>query len=206
MEGAAYGRLDRIAQHSCSVSGFDDVSTRVEQTPRLCRTDHLSLAALLSAVACSRLFVRHVFTWWHIPEEQIGTAELLTSELVTNAVRATGITEPHPSYSAAYADVKLIGIRLLQFEHSIVIEVWDTSPELPVLRTAGPDAEHGRGLQLVDALSARWGHYYARIGGKVIWCELGLAPGEADGGRDRDPETVRRLLKGLQALTWDEQR
>ena len=160
----------------------------MEQTSHLRRTDHLSLAALLSAVACSRLFVRHVFTRWHIPEEQREDAELLTSELVTNAVRATGITEPRPSDSAVHADVKLIGIRLLQFEHGMVIEVWDTSPELPVLRTAGHDTEHGRGLQLVDALSARWGHYYARIGGKVVWCELGLTPGEANSGWDRDPE------------------
>ena len=61
---------------------------------------------------------------------------------------------------------------------ALVIEVWDTSLEPPYFNTPKTDAEHGRGLQLVDALSVRWGFYYARIGGKVIWCELGLAGGK----------------------------
>ena len=116
--------------------------------------------------------MHHVLTQWDIHEDHIENAALLTSEMVTNSIQATGIVEPHPAYGAVYEGVKLIGIRLLEFDCSLVIEVWDTSLEPPVLNTPNTDAEHGRGLQLVDALSVRWGYYYARIGGKVIWCEL----------------------------------
>ena len=188
----------------CGVLGLRDVTTRMATTLRFRRSDGLRLAAVLSAVGCSRRYVHHVLSRWDIHEDQIENAALLTSELVTNSVQATGIVEPHPAYSAVYEGVKLIGIRLHEFECSLVIEVWDTSLEPPVLNTPKTDAEHGRGLQLVDALSVRWGFYYARIGGKVIWCELGLAGGKADGGWDRDPETLRRVLEALQALTWDE--
>ncbi len=159
------------------------------------------MAAVISAVGCSRLFVRHVFAHWHIAEEPTETAVLLASELVTNAVQATGIVEPHPAYGAVYEGVKLIGIRLLEFEQSVIIEVWDTSMEPPRLKHPGPDMEHGRGLQLVNALSRRWGCYYAYTGGKAVWCELSLTAAEESGGWDCDPETVQRVLEDLHGLT-----
>jgi len=176
----------------------------MEETPRLRRSDQISLAAVLTAVGCSRLFVRHVLERWRILQDHIETAELLTSELVTNAVQATGILESHPLYGDIYADVKLIGIRLLLFEHSIVIEVWDTSPKPPKLRSQIPNAEGGRGLFLVESISTRWSYYYPRNEGKVVWCELSLASAEADEAWKRDPHTLRRVLEGLQALEWDE--
>lgn len=161
------------------------------------------MAAVVSAVGCGRLFVRHVFAHWRIAEELTETAALIASELVTNAVQATGIVEPHPAYGAVYAGVKLIGIRLLEFEQSMIIEVWDTSLEPPHLKHPDPDMEYGRGLQLVNSLSTRWGYYYAHNGGKAVWCELSLTTAGENDGWDRDPETIQRILDGLQALTWD---
>ena len=57
---------------------------------------------------------------------------------------------------------------------TILIEVTDTSPQLPVLREHDHRRANGRGLRMVDAIAARWG---ARPvpGGKVVWAELSIA-------------------------------
>jgi hypothetical protein len=68
---------------------------------------------------------------------------------------------------------------------SVLIQVWDGDQRQPRRRDAGPDAEAGRGLLLVEALSVQWGCYAAsgpdtagpRVGGpraggldgKVVW-------------------------------------
>ncbi|MBX6386788.1 MAG: hypothetical protein IRZ07_28060, partial [Microbispora sp.] len=38
--------------------------------------------------------------------------------------------------------------------------------------------ESGRGLVLVGSLARRWGHYAAPDRGKIVWCELAIAPVE----------------------------
>ncbi|MET9297411.1 ATP-binding protein [Streptomyces sp. NPDC003077] len=83
------------------------------------------------------------------------TAELLISELVTNAVvHGKG---PDVCVSLAHAAGRL---------H---IEVTDGSPHPPHLHHPGPDEEHGRGLLLVQALSHRWG---TSEDGRQTWCTL----------------------------------
>lgn len=46
----------------------------------------------------------------------------------------------------------------------VVICVWDASPQPPVRVDAPADAEHGRGLLLVEAVSKRWGWFPAQPG------------------------------------------
>jgi len=76
----------------------------------------------------------------------VETAELLVSELTTNAIRAScGLPEP------------VIRLWLVSDRSNLVIRVWDSSAELPVCRDADPDSECGRGLLLVEALSKEWG-------------------------------------------------
>lgn len=58
------------------------------QTTRPLQT-HLELAALPSAVPCARGHVRAVALEWGL-QELADTAELLASELVTNAIQASG--------------------------------------------------------------------------------------------------------------------
>ncbi|MET9589503.1 ATP-binding protein [Streptomyces sp. NPDC006516] len=54
----------------------------------------------------------------------------------------------------------------------LTVEVSDTHPVRPALVTPTADAEHGRGLVLVDALATRWG-VRDRVGpGKTVWAEL----------------------------------
>jgi hypothetical protein len=91
----------------------------------------------------------------------VDAAVLLTSELVTNAVRA-----------AAGGTVTL-AIRCARGR--LRVEVHDRSPAPPVPAAAPADAEAGRGLVLVDALSADWG-FYRTPAGKVVYFALAFQP------------------------------
>jgi anti-sigma regulatory factor (Ser/Thr protein kinase) len=128
----------------------------------------LELAALPSAVPCARLHARHLVREWGL-DGLAGTAELLTSELVTNAVQAMAGQEDQPA----------VGLRLSSDHVRVLIEVWDADPRPPAPRHPGkdevpaPEAEGGRGLFLVSVLSARWNWYLTQLPeGKVVWCEL----------------------------------
>ncbi|MEW2619367.1 SpoIIE family protein phosphatase [Streptomyces sp. NPDC048106] len=99
------------------------------------------------------------------------TAELILSELITNAVR----------YGSPPIRVRLL------HDRSLICEVADGSSTAPHPRRAAATDEGGRGLFLVAQLASRWGtRYTAR--GKVIWAEL--APqedgGPPAGGADED--------------------
>lgn len=148
----------------------------MNHVPRPRYEDKLTLAALLTAVGCARLLVRYDLAVWRISREHTDTAELLVSELAANAVKATGISHPNPVYCDLFDGIKLIAVRLRLVERKLVIEVWDSSPGPPVLKTQDFDAEDGRGLLIVQSLSSRWGHYRAPQGGKVVWCELNVMP------------------------------
>lgn len=90
-------------------------------------------------------------------EEEMGEAmTLLVSELVGNAVR----------HSDSEIDV-VITLRA----DAVRVEVQDRSPQRPVPRLIDEDAESGRGLGIVEALSSAWGVEPAEVG-KVVWFEL----------------------------------
>jgi len=55
----------------------------------------------------------------------------------------------------------------------VVIFVWDASPLPPVPAEVGDDAENGRGLLIVQAVSAQWGwEFPPELGGKVVWAQV----------------------------------
>ncbi|QKV98011.1 SpoIIE family protein phosphatase [Streptomyces sp. NA02950] len=93
-------------------------------------------------------------------EEIALTAELILSELITNAIRYG--TEP-------------ITVRLLR-ERTLIYEVSDGSSTSPRLRLAKVTDEGGRGLFLVAQFTERWGTRYTPTG-KVIWAEQSLHDG-----------------------------
>ncbi|MGW8556961.1 ATP-binding protein [Streptomyces tubercidicus] len=117
-----------------------------------------------------RRALRQQLRAWGISGELADSAELLLSELVTNAVRAQ-----------ASADAEVgVGVRFAWSGGRLRLEVWDASDELPVRKDAEEDEECGRGLVLVDALASCWG--VDRDGtGKTVWAELlaGVAVGDA---------------------------
>lgn len=185
-----------------SVSGSVGMNPTAHARPRLLRADRLKLAAVVTAPTCARLLFRRACSQWGIPGDQADIAELLASELVTNSVEATSIPDTDPSYRVIHALAKLIEIRLFRFEHSLVLEVWDTSLDPPKLLDPDDEAEHGRGLRLVDSLSLRWGYYYARACGKAVWCELALAPEAVHPASERHVQARQYALKPL-AQGWD---
>ncbi|MFJ2263333.1 ATP-binding protein [Streptomyces sp. NPDC087844] len=96
--------------------------------------------------------------------ELSATAELLVSELVTNA----HVHAPGPSC-----------LRVKRSGKWLRLSVWDTSGEPPRISTpsagVAAGAEGGRGLGIVAELADHWGHYpmgLSRAGGKLVWCEL----------------------------------
>ena len=92
----------------------------------------------------------------------VATAVLLTSELVTNALL----------HSHSRCDGGTITVTLIAVPDGIRAEVIDEGgPGVPVLRGPLDLSESGRGLHLVDTLSARW-DYWRDEAGTVTWFEL----------------------------------
>lgn len=135
------------------------------QTTRPLQT-HLELAALPSAVPCARGHVRAVALEWGL-QELADTAELLASELVTNAIQASG--------TLRIAQTPVVRVWVSSDGISMVIHVWDASAAMLVRQSATAlDDEGGRGLLLVETLSKDWGTY-RKAAGKVVWVMITVA-------------------------------
>ena len=129
--------------------------------------DFLELGALVSAVPCARLHARQVLWEWGVGH--LGdTAELLVAELITNAIKASRETTLASS----------VQLWLLSDSTQILILVWDASPQSPVLKGVTDEAEQGRGLLLVEAVSEQWGWSSSEGGdGKFVWAIVRLCFG-----------------------------
>jgi anti-sigma regulatory factor (Ser/Thr protein kinase) len=124
--------------------------------------DFLELGALISAVPCARLHVRQVLWEWGLAR-LAESAELAASELTTNAVMASRMA----TRTAA------VRLWLASDRAQVLIIVWDASPQPPVRVDASDNAENGRGLMLVEAISEQWG-WCCRddTEGKFVWAML----------------------------------
>lgn len=123
----------------------------------------LELGALDGAVPSARLHALHLAREWGLASLADDT-QLVVSELVTNAV--------HASRSMAHGT---IGLWLASDQSRVAITVWDSSSDPPERVEASQDAENGRGLLLVEEISAQWG-WYIPVGqdrtpgeGKLVW-------------------------------------
>ncbi|MFJ5282119.1 SpoIIE family protein phosphatase [Streptomyces parvulus] len=106
-----------------------------------------------TAAGEARSYVRGQLVEWGL-NDLVPTTELLVSELVGNVVRhARGP----------------MSLRLL-LSDGLVCEVSDASPAMPRIRRSADTDEGGRGLQLITALTHRWGARYTQ-NGKCIWTE-----------------------------------
>jgi anti-sigma regulatory factor (Ser/Thr protein kinase) len=132
-----------------------------------------SLAALPTAPACARGHVRAVAHEWGLPD-LADTAELVASELVTNAIQAS----QRLRLRAGLAIVPVIRLWLVSDQISMVIRVWDGNDEMPVRRDANADDIGGRGLMIIDSLAKDWGAY-RKADGKVVWVMLSPAGGNS---------------------------
>lgn len=123
----------------------------------------------------ARRYAQAVLGAWHLPADAIDKAVLLISEVVTNAITAA-IPGPASLPGSWLDDAQRICLTLRLLHDRIVIEVFDNDPRRPVLTEADTDAESGRGLMLVDALSKEWGFFFLPTGGKVVYCVIALEP------------------------------
>jgi hypothetical protein len=129
----------------------------------------LELAALPTAAPCARLHTTLVLWEWDLGT-LVQTAALVVAELVSNAVQASlGLTGSR--FAGHWAPgTPPVRIWLSADEERVVIQVWDGSDRPPVPQPVEPEADSGRGLLLVGALSAEWGCYTPdKSSGKVVW-------------------------------------
>jgi serine phosphatase RsbU (regulator of sigma subunit)/anti-sigma regulatory factor (Ser/Thr protein kinase) len=136
----------------------DDIAVLIARLRRIPAENHVhwTLPPELTSARRARALIKRPLRRWGLLE-LLPSAELLVSELVTNAVR--------------YAQGK-IGLRLV-LEGALVCEVMDDSAALPRLRHPDEEDERGRGLQVVSQVAQRWGARRS-LSGKVVWCELPL--------------------------------
>jgi anti-sigma regulatory factor (Ser/Thr protein kinase) len=168
----------------------------------------LPLAPLPTAIACARGHTTNVLSEWgmgHLADDAV----LLVSELMTNALDASAVLPERPP----------ITLRLWGNDEALIIEAWDQSPlNLEHAEAeAGADAECGRGLMVVQALSNRWGAKRVGYNRKVVWAELDVLPLPVTEaglplrhrvrrtlGREPDfvdhPEVLHRVIRGLKRL------
>lgn len=134
-------------------------------------TSRIALPAMLSSVPTARLHTRTTLTTWHLPT-LTDDAELIVSELVTNALQAITLLPAHPRYPDLHDHPQVIRLSLTLHTGGLLIEVHDPSPHAPRLRQPTPDTEGGRGLLLVTTLARQWGTRWPPTGGKTVWALL----------------------------------
>ncbi|MEU9649137.1 ATP-binding protein [Streptomyces sp. NPDC048110] len=118
----------------------------------------LPFLAEADQVRALRRALRIHLEYWGL-RELADAAELCVSELVANVIKHVGPDTP----TTLVASLRSSHLR---------IEVHDPDARaLPTLTWAAPDAEAGRGMTLVDAVSDRWG---VELTGdrKITWCEF----------------------------------
>ncbi|MES4889549.1 SpoIIE family protein phosphatase [Streptomyces sp. NPDC096012] len=137
------GRKDDVALLMARLNGIPDdhvAEWRLDSDPR--------------EASRARRLVREQLMTWDLPQA-VETAELLVSEVVTNALR--------------HARSERIGLRVVRTD-ALLFEVTDDEPALPAMIAAEPHDEAGRGLRVVSRLAREWG---ASAAGhrKTVWIE-----------------------------------
>lgn len=132
----------------------------------------LELRAWPGSVRTARMHALGMLNEWCLAALS-DTVELLVSEIATNAVRASARVARRRG--AGQLPMRLW---LTSDRRSVLIQIWDADRHQPIPQDLGPDAECGRGLLLVQTLSAQWGYYApdgpGTPGGKIVWAHCKL--------------------------------
>jgi anti-sigma regulatory factor (Ser/Thr protein kinase) len=123
----------------------------------------LELVPALRAPRAARAFVAETLTAWNVQADEVEAAQLVVSELVTNAV-----------LHAADSPTISVDLRLTDGAVRVLVSDGDLG-ELD--RRPHPDprtSETGRGVWLVEAFAERWGTEMHGRDGKTVWCELSI--------------------------------
>lgn len=153
--------------HPTQAMSFGDLEPKVDDSGIPCPPDGYDLAVQTSnslpdsplAPRQARLLVRQTLGQWDL-SSLVADAEVIVSELVTNAVK-----------HGAGPVTLTIG----QHDQELVISVSDEAVDAePAPRELTPDAFDGRGMHLVAALSQRWG-WRNEDHVKTVWAELPIS-------------------------------
>lgn len=170
-------RFESMLMHVVAMyrKGAEQIMAMIDERyrdPALTSLDHAGpdLAAAVLGTAClpatadhvpvARRFTRSVLTLACLADDPTDTGELIVCELMTNVVL-------HNDWDLQ----PFVVIALVRIGPMLRIEIFDSDPSMGPRRRAGMDSEHGRGLDLVEALSERWGIAGTRWG-KCVWAEL----------------------------------
>ncbi|SRR6266568_3118092 len=145
--------------------------------PAVQRPRRISLTAGPAAAAEARSQVRAAVNAWDAPVD-LTVAVLLTSELVTNAIKHEAGEIVMLAITCAYDQLR--------------VDVHDSSRSLPEPADAPADAETGRGLMLVASLSTTWGFYRTPVG-KAVYFTLAFHA-DLDEGAERSPQGDRSYV------------
>ncbi|GAA0368345.1 ATP-binding SpoIIE family protein phosphatase [Streptomyces blastmyceticus] len=151
------GRKDDVALLMARLNGIPAEHTaawQLERTP--------------AEVGRARRLVRDQLAEWGLGSAA-ATAEVLVSEIVTNAVRHT--------------ESRRLGLRLVRTD-VLLCEVTDEDHALPALMGSGPGDESGRGLRVVSGLAREWGASHTGRG-KTVWFEQSLVSAARPGSNTR---------------------
>ncbi|GAC1517676.1 MAG: ATP-binding protein [Acidimicrobiales bacterium] len=118
----------------------------------------IRLSCDVRSVSEARHFVADLIERWHGPID-VSDAELLTSEVVTNAV------------IHGRSDL-VLAVRYDPATNTVTIEVYDRGSDLPDPRPDDPQATSGRGLAIVGQVADDWGVTDMAGDGKVVWFAL----------------------------------
>jgi anti-sigma regulatory factor (Ser/Thr protein kinase) len=109
------------------------------------------------SVTLARRFAREAVQ--AAPAEAQEVVGLMVSELASNCIRHTDSG---------------FDLTITQSRREIRIEATDRGSGQPKMRTPGPTDPHGRGLQIIDMLSAAWGVEQLPGRGKSVWFTVAL--------------------------------
>lgn len=140
------------------LGGEDDVALVIARVTAPVDADRVisrRLPPTPASVSLARRFVRQLLAEWGVAQDTSDDVELALSEIVTNAARHSEDT---------------LDLQLSCTEECVWFAVSDTSHRMPAgAETADHDATAGRGLNLVEAVSSRWGIESDGLS-KTVWC------------------------------------
>jgi anti-sigma regulatory factor (Ser/Thr protein kinase) len=146
----------------------------MDQGDRVPLVSTLALAGIPRVVHWAREHVACALSGWGLSGDIVDVARLVTSELVTNAIHVSPGPDRAPLAGSGPDGAGRVCVTVRFAPGRLVIEVFDHDLRSPVLADEDADAESGRGLVLVQALSKEWGHFFPPAGGKTVFAVIGL--------------------------------
>ena len=134
----------------------------------------LELGALPSAVPCVRLHTAFMLQEWHMTA-LADAAELVAAELATNAIQASTTATQAQTAAPAPPGLPVIKLHLASDRRQRLVELGDNDLRQPTPARTDPERDGGRGLLLVEAVSARWGCYFLNPATPATWRGPGAA-------------------------------